>query len=132
MVDVLQHIAVSKPARSTVGEPVSKEGDVALAGHDALKVPVHFYPEFVAIADKYRFQVGSLSGDPGEEVRDLLSLAMLGRRHQHQLWPLSVDQAAAADGKIQALYWTSCRMQRCGNLPSSWTVTSSTMALEAG
>src|SRR6266542_6419740 len=94
MVDVLQHIAVSKPARSAVGESVSQEGDVALAGHDALKVPVHFYPEFVAIADKYRFQVGSPSGDPGEEVHDLLSLAMLGRRHQHQLWPLSVDQAA--------------------------------------
>src|SRR6266480_2679794 len=94
MVDVLQRISVSKPARPIVAEAVSKDGHVALAGHDALKVPIHFYPELVAIAGKYCFQIGSLSGHPGEKVSDLLSLAMLGRRHEYQLWPLSVDQAA--------------------------------------
>jgi hypothetical protein len=73
---------------------VSKDGPVALAAHDALKVPVHFYPELVAVAGKYCFQIGSFSGNPGDEVLDLLSLAMLGRRHEHQLRPLSVDQAA--------------------------------------
>jgi hypothetical protein len=73
---------------------VSKDGPVALAANDALKVPVHSYPEFVAIAGKYCFQIGPLSGNPGEEVSELLSLAMLGRRHQHQLWPLPIYQAA--------------------------------------
>src|SRR6266566_10124973 len=94
MVHVLQHNTVSKPARSTVAETVSKDGHVGLAGHDALKVHVHFYPEFVAVAGKYCFQVRSFSSNPGDEVRDLLSLAVLGRRHGRQLWPLFVDPAA--------------------------------------
>jgi len=94
MVHVLQHAIISKPARSTVAEAVSKDGHVPLAGHDALKVHVHGYPELIAVAGKYRLQVRSFSSDPGDKVFDLLSLAMLGRSHEHQLRPLSVDQAA--------------------------------------
>src|SRR6516164_2775152 len=94
MVHVLQHAIISKPARSTVAEAVSKDGHVPLAGHDALKVHVHGYPELIAVAGKYRLQVRSFSSDPGDKVFDLLSLAMLGRSREHQLRPLSVDQAA--------------------------------------
>src|SRR5262245_60237420 len=93
MVDVLQHIAVSKPARSTVAEAVSKDGHVALAGHDALKVLVHFYPEVVTVAGKYRLQVRFFSGNPGDEVRNLLGLPVLGRSHERHLRPLSFFQA---------------------------------------
>jgi len=94
MAHVLQRIAVSKPARATVPEAVSKDGHVLLAGHDALKVHVHGYPELVAVAGKYRLHVRLFSSNPGDEVLDLLSLAVLGRGHEHQLWPLSVDPAA--------------------------------------
>lgn len=73
---------------------MSKDGHVALASHDALKVPVHFYPEFVAVTGKYCFQIRSLSGNPGEEVSDLLSLAMPGRGHEYQLRPVPINQAA--------------------------------------
>src|SRR6516165_7599517 len=60
----------------------------------ALQLLVHFYPEVIAVAGKYYSQVRSSSGNPGDEVRDLLSLAVLGRRHEPPLWPLSAGQAA--------------------------------------
>src|SRR5262249_1398409 len=91
MVHVLQHIAISKPARSTGAEAVSKGGEVLLAGHDALKVNIHGYAELLAVACKYCLQIRSFSSDPGDKVFDLHSLAMLGRSHEHQLRPLFVD-----------------------------------------
>ena len=87
MVNVLQHIGVSKPTRSAVAEAMSKDGHVALAGHDALKVLVYGYPELVAVGGKYRLQVRSFSSNPGDEVLDQFCLAMLGRSHEHQLRP---------------------------------------------
>src|SRR6266478_732427 len=94
MVHVLQHAAVSKPARSTVTEAASKDAHVALAGYNALKVDVYGYAELVAVAGEYRLQVRLFASHPRDEVLDLLGLAVLGRSHEHQLWPLSFDQAA--------------------------------------
>src|SRR6266487_2171892 len=94
MVHVLQRIAVSKPARSTVAEPVSKDGHVTLAGHDAPKASVRGYSELIAIAGKYCLQLRSLSSNPRDEVLHLLGLAVLGWCHEHHLRPLSAHQPA--------------------------------------
>src|SRR5262245_7153643 len=94
MVHVLQHIGVSKPARSTVAEAISKYTHVALAAHDPLKALVYGYSEFVAVSGKYCLQVRLFSSNPSDEVLDLFSFAMLGRRHEHNLRPPSVDHAA--------------------------------------
>src|ERR1700730_238573 len=93
MVRVLQHIAVSSPAGSTLTKTVSKNGHVALARHDVLQVRVHGYAEVVAVAGKYVLQIRIFSSNPGHKVLYLLSLAVLGRSHEHQLWPLSLYQS---------------------------------------
>jgi hypothetical protein len=73
---------------------VSKGVHVALAGHDALKVRFHGYPELIAVAGKNGLQVRFFSSNPGDKVLYLLSLAVLGRSHEYQLRPFSVDHAA--------------------------------------
>src|ERR1700730_15312975 len=93
MVHVLQHIAVSSPARSTLAKAVPKDRNVAFAGLDALQAHVHGYTKLIAVAGKYRFQLRFFSSEPGDEIRDLLSLAVLGRSREHRIWPLSFNYA---------------------------------------
>src|SRR5262249_16851899 len=93
VVRVLQRVTVSNPAGSALAKTNSKNGNVALAGHDTLKGLVHIRAELVAVAGKYRLQVRSFSSNPGGEVLDQLCLAMLGRSHERQLRPLSFFQA---------------------------------------
>src|SRR6202048_816187 len=94
MVHVLQRVTVSSPAGSTVAKTDSKSGQVPLTRHDALKAHVHGYTKLIAVAGKYRFQLRLFSSEPGDEIRDLLSLAVLGRSHEHRFWSLTFDPSA--------------------------------------
>jgi hypothetical protein len=93
VVPILQRVTVSNPAGSALAKTNSKNGNVALAGHDTLKGLVHIRAKLVAVAGKYRPQVRFFSSNPGDEVRNLLGLPVLGRSHERQLRPLPFFQA---------------------------------------
>src|SRR5262249_13247877 len=90
---VLQCVSVSNPAGPTLAKAASEDRYVPIAGHNALEGLIHIYAKLVAVAGKYRLPLRSLSGNPGDEIRYLLSLTVLGRGPQDRPWPLSLYPA---------------------------------------